>query len=1786
MAKNNGTILVLSSSNLDDSIQLKQYYPAANVATLPGSHNTPVPNPFPQRPSLLPPNSYFDRLGIHGAPLYTLYDERNALHTEYLSITNTTPSANTTLILARIASLDSQIASLQQTVTDDSKYLGNVADSTIKDFFQVNGPPPTEMTIQIDTRFLNLHVAGFNNEVKVYLAKYLLDCVWRDAEVPTGPNATLTSNAGTSTSQRLRVYLYAGNPSSRESVRLLKVPIFRDGDGANDPDFIIHRDQSHVYEKSHNPYHPNLNLSSDLYFENQYTQQTERFEDPGFYLGTIDPQAIRSLQNTREITIRWETDRSPEFPSPFWDAKFLRGSSLWNPALQNFEVWEPGSIFNVHFQRVSTVYLATESGKTMTGGPYFPLTLYTLQNPINLSVAPFINDPNSQLSGIEDRMDGELCPLNNDNVTIRLSQIAIGNTTDLGQVQTLNLSKIAPSDKDAFEVPLYNAATKTTEVLSVYNRSSPGIPRRYVVPNTAYLTNPAGNASIHFPNGEWRGRPLSSGNTRVANWKSPFPWEQSLTLDQLSVLNEQSPYNPSSKKQILNAHKYLFMDPGTSWNEQDGNVTIGERSLQFDFGTDRDFFVNKFQLIFPKSQEDHQPYRLQAGMQKVYKDSANEIREDLQTTHWMGGVQFSKLSGSQDSPEEYRYLNTHTQTNAGLNGSYTQLWDVASRRIGSTFVSPSPSSSVQFSTNSVETRGRANVVSSASMAPSPQTWHDGTPNSINPAFDFQRQEFGPFTRGCTMAELKDPNKCKAWTNNAVALTTPLATGNTFFFDLLDYMSSAAGAQELGYVTYIRASLDASSLTSSDVSDWHSVTSSTTGDRFAAVERGNVHTYFDGTWMARPAFVLEEGLRYTSVSSSGDGKVLMASADNGHILLSNDFGNTTTPLTTVQEWRDVTLASDGLTGLAVAQNGFVYKYSAGGGILTNVLSFNNAEFIDISASQSGHVVAAITENRLYVNMGGIDGTWDLLTPPTNISEVDRDFNPWMAVSVSADGSRIVAVPDLGFVVYADFPFTSWSTISLKSTGSNRKTWQDIVFVGDHDLIAMIWDGRFLSYAENWSGPTNPLETNMDDVAIASSATGDKIIAAVSYGSVWMTENNGTTWTKQSVGSEGDPWSAVAMSADGSHAVVAMEDGHIYIHKLGAWTRADSAGTRWWNAVDVSQDGKYMYAAVYDGYIYGSSDYGVTWMRDVSIGSYETWNGIVVRETGGFAITESGKLFQLNIASTSTTSESLVPKTSDPLPWRSVDSSNDGEIAVAVAHDGNLYTSIDSGETWTSQSSPGLHPWVAVTVSENGKRRVALSSDGHVAISFTTNAVAYVGLHSWTITTVAPEPDHVWSSIDSSDDFSVLLATQTPVDGTSDTGMVYMSGWDNATSLLRPWTIDTRISTPSRWNSVAMTRDGRRAILGAMSRNLLILDSGDLWYRLIKTDSNSRVLATQNGPKAKTKTPTSLPPLVLLDSEYRGAYASFFGDEFDTPVYDHIMENTNVYLVDCTRQQLPQGEIAGKMLVEEPDGQLIFIDNENATGNIVISERSAYRLSGTLAPSLDYIIKESYYFAPKYDQYDTLESTTFGGSVNIFDPRISTRAQKVVNPSLGVGRYFGVAFGSFLYDGTNNNNQVYTRGAGNAMKLFSFRPLTQLYSFTAKCGAIQDHSGKATTVARFQNTVVNGMLQRVEQINPGTKYVDKDSTQAYIHPTLNDAEEGMYYDAKTGRFADTPMFLLTGTTDEIVQTASSSSVMRPAHAQIEYDMVDDTTIPDVLVSYRASDKTPLRRTAEFHLRVIAS
>jgi hypothetical protein len=146
---------------------------------------------------------------------------------------------------------------------------------------------------------------------------------------------------------------------------------------------------------------------------------------------------------------------------------------------------------------------------------------------------------------------------------MHLSQLGLTGTTDLGAIKTQNIPTLAPSDESSFQVPVYNVSTKTTNTaFSIHTNGQPDFPARY----TTTTSNGSAVSSVHFPNGEWRGESMTSSATALGNqWHSPFPWEKSLTSEQLNVVNEVTEYNVAFQTQIVNCDKYLFMDPGTTW---------------------------------------------------------------------------------------------------------------------------------------------------------------------------------------------------------------------------------------------------------------------------------------------------------------------------------------------------------------------------------------------------------------------------------------------------------------------------------------------------------------------------------------------------------------------------------------------------------------------------------------------------------------------------------------------------------------------------------------------------------------------------------------------------------------------------------------------------------------------------------------------------------------------------------------------------------------------------------------------------------------------------------------------------------------------------------------------------------------------------------------------------------------------------------------------------------------------------------------------------------------------
>jgi len=157
--------------------------------------------------------------------------------------------------------------------------------------------------------------------------------------------------------------------------------------------------------------------------------------------------------------------------------------------------------------------------------------------------------------------------------------------------------------------------------------------------------------------------------------------------------------------------------------------------------------------------------------------------------------------------------------------------------------------------------------------------------------------------------------------------------------------------------------------------------------------------------------------------------------------------------------------------------------------------------------------------------------------------------------------------------------------------------------------------------------------------------------------------------------------VASSSDGTKLVAAangvadnLGEGYIYVSgDSGATWKQGGIHSDYWSAVASSSDGTKMVAVV------GSTDYDV----------------------GGYIYTSasSGAYWKFTSAA-------------GPI-WTSVASSSDGTNLVAGAYYRNIYTSRDSGMTWTQQAA--LQSCASVASSSDGTKLVGVVTGGYIYTS---------------------------------------------------------------------------------------------------------------------------------------------------------------------------------------------------------------------------------------------------------------------------------------------------------------------------------------------------------------------------------------------------------------------------------------------------------------------------------------
>jgi len=291
-----------------------------------------------------------------------------------------------------------------------------------------------------------------------------------------------------------------------------------------------------------------------------------------------------------------------------------------------------------------------------------------------------------------------------------------------------------------------------------------------------------------------------------------------------------------------------------------------------------------------------------------------------------------------------------------------------------------------------------------------------------------------------------------------------------------------------------------------------------------------------------------------------------------------------------------------------------------------------------------------------------------------------------------------------------------------------------------VSAQIWAQTGASTNEAWQ-------------AMACSADGSKLLV-VSQQHVYTSTNSGVSWTTANPTPSSSLWQGAASSANGV-ILAAGSYGGIYISTNSGltWLLNTNAPTNFWYwSVACSADGIKMVAAPYydtvagnPQLLYVSKDSGTTWTATSAPSNH--WTSVASSADGTklIALAFNGPIYTSTNSGASWTSNNVVGY------WRSVACSTDGTKAVAVADPGQLYTSINSGVAWSSHFVSGSGTgFGSVASSADGTRLVVVGRQGSAPIFVSTNSG-----NSWVKQTNASLLAE-WNAVASSADGNKLFA----------------------------------------------------------------------------------------------------------------------------------------------------------------------------------------------------------------------------------------------------------------------------------------------------------------------------------------------------------------------------------------------------------------------------------------------
>jgi photosystem II stability/assembly factor-like uncharacterized protein len=574
--------------------------------------------------------------------------------------------------------------------------------------------------------------------------------------------------------------------------------------------------------------------------------------------------------------------------------------------------------------------------------------------------------------------------------------------------------------------------------------------------------------------------------------------------------------------------------------------------------------------------------------------------------------------------------------------------------------------------------------------------------------------------------------------------------------------------------------------------WQCITSSADGSKLAAVViGGQIYTSTDSgvSWTAR------ESTRYwKSITSSADGSKLAAVAGDGQIYTSTDSGVSWTARESIRNWRHITSSADGSKLAAVAADSYgsysekIYRiYTSADSGLSWTARESNRSWSAITSSADGSKLAAVEYNgQIYTSMdSGVNWT------------ANESSRGWLSITSSADGNRLAAVADFNETIYVMTPYNlsvavgsgPSSTASFAtsiSPGPVADAGQTVSFVvtNDHNGLFSVQPAISSSGTLTFTPGNTPGTATVSVVAMDNGGT--------DYGGVNTSRPQLFTIT---VLPPAPSLTSVSPAIGGT----------------AGGTSVTLNGTNFVMPLNVTFDG------VPAGNVTIVSPTSLTCTTPPgSVGAAS----VLVSAPGGMSAANTFYTYMLtNTAPSFALFDSWTARGGGNRDWLCITSSADGSKLAAVESFGQIYTSADSGVSWTARES--IRGWQCITSSADGSKLAAVARNGQIYTS-TDSGV------SWT----ARESNRNWYSIASSADGSKLAAV---VFG----GQIYTST-DSGMS----WTARESIRS---WKSITSSADGNKLAAVNNGQIYTSTDSGVTWTARASGRGWNSITSSANGSK---------------------------------------------------------------------------------------------------------------------------------------------------------------------------------------------------------------------------------------------------------------------------------------------------------------------------------------------------